>query len=306
MKGLSRKIAFAGAFLILICNSAVHAFAAGALGKVPPAVFNISHRGASGYAPEHTLASYDMGQRMQGDFIEIDLQMTKDGELVALHDESLDRTTNGKGLVKELNVADLKKLDAGSWFNEAYPERAKLEYMGLQVPTLPEILERFGTDAKFFIETKSPEDYPGMEEKLIETLYEYNLIGDQLPFDKIMIQSFSVESLKKIHEMDDSIPLIQLLSYYSPAVITDLEIDKIKEYASGVGMHFTSISPGYVKKVKDSGLLVIPYTVNEKEDMIMLLDWGVSGMFTNYPDRLADVIKLRTGKGSINTETAGS
>ncbi len=85
--------------------------------------------------------------------------------------------------------------------------------------------------------------------------------------------------------------MIQLLSYYAPAVITDKEVKKIKEYAVGVVMHYTAISPSYVKKAKDARLLVLPYTVNEKENMKMLLDWGVDGMFTNYPDRLNEVIK---------------
>ncbi|WLR57034.1 glycerophosphodiester phosphodiesterase [Mesobacillus subterraneus] len=255
---------------------------------------NISHRGASGHAPEHTLQAYELGNVMNGDYIEIDLQMTKDGELIALHDETIDRTTEEKGLVKNLTLREIKKLDAGSWFNVAFPEKMSTEYSGLKIPTLREVLDRFGPDSKFFIETKSPEVYPGMEEKLINILNEYNLIGVHQTFDNVIVQSFSVESLRKVHEIDDSIPLVQLLSYYAPAVITDTEVSKIKEYAVGVGLHYTAVSPGYIKKINDSGLMVFPYTVNEKEDMNMLLDWGVTGMFTNYPDRLNEVIHSRT------------
>jgi glycerophosphoryl diester phosphodiesterase len=257
---------------------------------------NISHRGASGHAPEHTLAAYELGKIMKGDYIEIDLQMTKDGELIAMHDETIDRTTDGTGLIKEFTLEELKSFDAGSWFNEAYPDKAKPEYMGLEVPTLREVIDRFGVEANFFIETKSPEMYPGLEEKLVEILYEYDLVGEQKQTGKVIIQSFSAESLKKVRLLDDSIPLVQLLSYYAPAVITNEEVIKIKEYASGIGMHFTAISPGYVKKVRDSGLLIYPYTVNEKEDMEMLLDWGVTGMFTNYPDRLQEIILKRKAK----------
>lgn len=257
---------------------------------------NISHRGASGHAPEHTLAAYELGEIMKSDYIEIDLQMTKDGELIAMHDETIDRTTDGTGPIKEYTLEELKSFDAGSWFNEAYPDKAKPEFMGLEVPTLREVIDRFGVEANFFIETKSPEVYPGLEEKLVEILYEYNLVGEQQGSGKVIIQSFSAESLKKIRQLDDSIPLVQLLSYYAPAVITNDEVTKIKEYASGIGMHFTAINPGYVKKVRDSGLLIYPYTVNEKEDMEMLLSWGVTGMFTNYPDRLQEVILKRKAK----------
>lgn len=262
---------------------------------------NISHRGASGHAPEHTFPSYELGMALNGDYIEIDLQMTRDGELIALHDETIDRTTGKKGMVKDLTLEEIKRLDAGSWFNEAFPDKAKTEFKGLQIPTLREVLDQFGSDSKLFIETKSPDVYPGMEEKLLDVLNEYQLIGAGSEADNVIIQSFSAESLRKIHAMNESIPLIQLLSYYAPATITDSEIKKLKEYAVGVGMHFTAANPAYIKKISDSGLLIIPYTVNEKEDMELLLDWGVNGMFTNYPDRLDEVIRGRIEKRMIHS-----
>lgn len=106
-------------------------------------MLDIAHRGASGYAPEHTLTSYKMGDRMHGDYIEIDLQMTKDGKLIAMHDETVDRTTDGTGKVKDFTLEQIKQLDAGSWFNEKYPQYANPRYEGLQVPTLEEIFKTF-------------------------------------------------------------------------------------------------------------------------------------------------------------------
>ncbi|PLR92851.1 glycerophosphodiester phosphodiesterase [Bacillus sp. T33-2] len=262
----------------------------------PKQILNVSHRGASGYAPEHTIPAYELGERMKGDYIEIDLQMTKDGELIAMHDETLDRTTNGTGLVKNYTLAEIKQLDAGSWFNEAYPEFAKPEYAGLQVPTLQEVIERFGRGERYYIETKSPEVYPGMEEKLLEILREYKLIGKNAASSKVLIQSFSPESLLKVHEMDPTIPLVQLLWYTGPAVISDAELEAVKKYAIGVGMNFNMIDQAYVQKVRQHGLLIHPYTVNEQADMRKLLDWGVTGMFTNYPDRLHQVIKEKKFK----------
>ncbi|MCM3121767.1 glycerophosphodiester phosphodiesterase [Mesobacillus sp. AQ2] len=253
-------------------------------------ILNVAHRGASGYAPEHTLTSYELGEKMKGDYIEVDLQMTKDGQLIAMHDETLDRTTNGTGLVKDYTLDEIKKLDAGSWFNEKYPDYAKEEYAGLKVPTLEEVIQKFGKDARYYIETKSPEVYPGMEEKLLEILEEYKLTGVNAPSSKVLIQSFSPESLKKIHDLNPDIPLIQLLWYDETAAITDAELEEYKTYSIGLGMNFNRIDEAYVQKVREYNLLIHPYTVNEKEDMRKLLDWGVTGMFTNFPDRLQEVL----------------
>ncbi|MDO6657730.1 glycerophosphodiester phosphodiesterase [Anaerobacillus sp. 1_MG-2023] len=253
-------------------------------------LLNVAHRGASGHAPEHTLVSYKLGDEMKGDYIEIDLQMTKDGKLIAMHDELVDRTTNGTGLVKDYTLEQLKELDAGSWFNEKYPEKANPAYKGLQVPTLEQVLQTFGKDARYYIETKSPEVYPGMEEELLRILNKYNLTGVNERSSKVLIQSFSQESLLKMHKLDPNLPLIQLISYKEPATISEGELQELTEYAVGVGMSASKIDETYVQKVRSAGLLIHPYTVNEKEQMTRLLDWGVTGMFTNYPDLLSDVL----------------
>lgn len=249
-------------------------------------IVNVSHRGASGYAPEHTLVSYQMGEKMHGDYIEIDLQMTKDGQLIAMHDEKLDRTTNGTGLVKDYTLAEIKQLDAGSWFNEKYPESANPNYEGLQVPTLEEVFKKFGKNASYYIETKSPETYPGMEKELLRLIDKYDINKKSL-----LIQSFSPQSLKIMNELDPSVKLVQLISYKNYAVITDDEIAAIKEYAMGVGPNHTYLNEEYVQKVVNSGLELHPYTVNDKDRMKQLIDWGVTGMFTNFPDKLHEVKK---------------
>lgn len=249
---------------------------------------NVSHRGASGYAPEHTITSYQMGEKMHGDYIEIDLQMTKDGQLIAMHDEKVDRTTDGTGPVKDYTLEQIKQLDAGSWFNEKYPEYAEPEYEGLQVPTLEEVFQKFGKNASYYIETKSPNIYPGMEKELLRLVDKYDINKKTL-----LVQSFSADSLKIMNELDPSVKLIQLLSYKANpgAVITDAEIAEIKKYAIGVGPNHTYLNEEYIQKVVNSGLEIHPYTVNEKERMQQLIDWGVTGMFTNFPDRLHEVKK---------------
>jgi glycerophosphoryl diester phosphodiesterase len=251
-------------------------------------ILNVAHRGASGYAPEHTLTSYKMGEQMHGDYIEVDLQMTKDGELIAMHDETLDRTTNGTGQVKDYTLEEIKELDAGSWFNEKYPEKANLEYEGLKVPTLEEVFQTFGKNANYYIETKSPEVYPGMEEKLADLVDEYGINKDTL-----LVQSFSSASLLKMNEIDPSIKLVQLMWYTSPAAISDAEVEAIKQYAVGIGPNSAMIDKEYVQKTVQNGLEIHPYTVNEKEEMQKLIEWGVTGMFTNFPDLLNEVKKGR-------------
>lgn len=287
-------IAFLSAGVIMQAAAPVSLAAASVQSKLPSPetkIITAAHRGASGYAPEHTLLSYEMGEKMKGDYIEVDLQMTKDGELIAMHDEKVDRTTNGTGFVKDMTLAEIKQLNAGSWFNEKYPQYAKPEYEGLQVPTLEEVFEKFGRGAKYYIETKSPNVYPGMEEKLLELLEKYKLTGENDRSSHVLIQSFSPDSLKKIHEMDPDLPLVQLKSYQTPASITDEELENIKQYAIGIGPNFTKIDKAYVQKVREHNLLIHPYTINEKEDMRKALEWGVTGLFTNFPDRFNEVIQ---------------
>lgn len=158
----------------------------------------IGHRGASGYAPEHTIESYQLAKRMGADYLEIDLQETKDGILVAMHDSKVDRTTDKTGFVKEYTLKELKKLDAGSWFNEENPDKANENYKGLQVPTLEEVFNEFGDHENYYIEIKSPEENKGIEKKLITILEKHHLIGNQSSNGKVIIQSFSEESLKNI------------------------------------------------------------------------------------------------------------
>ncbi|MGG3521225.1 glycerophosphodiester phosphodiesterase [Bacillus pseudomycoides] len=253
-------------------------------------VITIAHRGASAYAPEHTISAYKLGQQFKGDYIEIDLQMTKDGHLIAMHDNTLNRTTNGSGLVKNHTLEEIKRLDAGSFFNKKHPKLSKEEFKDVKVPTLEEIIETFGHDARYYIETKSPEDYLGMEEKLLEILNRYQLSDPAIVKEKIIIQSFSTESLKKIHSLNSSIPLVQLLTHKKAVRLTNEDLKAYKTYCVGLGMNYTYMNATDVPKIQKQGLEVHPFTIDKEEDMKKMIEWGVNGMFTNYPDRLQHVI----------------
>lgn len=257
----------------------------------PNRIINIAHRGASGHAPEHTLVSYETSEEMTGDYLEIDLQMTKDGTLIAMHDSELSRTTDGDGLVKEHTIDEIKVLDAGTWFNEENPQLAQPVFNQLEVPTLDDILEEFGTDANYYIEIKTPEEYPEMVEELVSTLDDHHLIGADVTEGQVIIQSFSEASLLEVKEVEPSLPLIQLISYEGKANISREELAHLNEYAVGIGVNYKQLNEQYVQKVRAADLLLHPYTVNEKKDMSRLIKWGVTGMFTDYPDRLDEVSK---------------
>lgn len=253
-------------------------------------VLAVGHRGASGYAPEHTIASYDLALQLGADYIEQDLQLTKDGVLVALHDPTLNRTARGDaanctGLVIEKTLAQIKTCDVGSWFNAAFPQYAKPEYVGLRIPTLEEVFERYRHSANYYIETKNPDEAPLMEEKLLAMLDKFNLRGNAVRRNQVLIQSFSAASLQKIHGLDAELPLIQLYSGMPSATIR-ATLDQVKQYAVGIGPSQGSVDAALVAAAHERCLDIHPYTVNDPTAMANLIALGVDGMFTNFPDRL--------------------
>src|SRR5262249_31594300 len=141
--------------------------------------------------------------------------------------------TDCKGPVIEKTLAQIKTCDVGSWFNETYPQYARPEYAGARIPTLEEIFQRYGLAANYYIETKNPEDAPGMEEKLLQLLTQYRLRGAGARRNQVLVQSFSEASLRKIHGLDPSIPLIQLTGGGSATLRASL--DRVKTYAIGIG-----------------------------------------------------------------------
>ncbi|WP_204174309.1 MULTISPECIES: glycerophosphodiester phosphodiesterase [unclassified Staphylococcus] len=248
---------------------------------------SIAHRGASGYAPEHTFYAYDKAHKeFNADYIELDLQMTKDGNLIAMHDEDVERTTGHKGRVEDYTTKELKQMDVGSWFNKKYPKYAKKEYKGAKIPTLEEILDRYGDNANYYIETKSPDVYPGMEEKLLHSLEKHNLLSDQkLNKGQVVIQSFSQESLLKVANMNNQIPLVQLVDENKLSTFTSEDLKFISSYAIGVGPDYSDLDEQMVQKLHNYNLKVHPYTVNTEKDMQQMLNIGVDGVFSNYIDK---------------------
>jgi glycerophosphoryl diester phosphodiesterase len=256
----------------------------------PPSATVIAHRGASAYAPEHTFAAYDLALDQGADYIEQDLQMTADGVLVVLHDDTLDRTARGPadsctGAVSSKTLAQLQACDVGSWFNEANPDLADPSFVGLRIPTMAEILERYGPEVRYYVETKSPEAQPGMEEALLALLDEAGLAGPSARPYQVLVQSFSPESLRRLHSLRPELPLVQLL----PIPVEDAMLDDIRGYAVAIGPSSNLVDEAVVAAAHDRCLDVHPYTVDDPAEMARLLDAGVDGMFTNVPDRLLEL-----------------
>lgn len=252
-----------------------------------PAV--IAHRGASYAAPEHTFAAYDLALSQGADYIEQDVQRTADGVLVVLHDLTLDRTARGSaenctGPVAGKTLAQVKTCDAGSWFNAANPLLARAEYGGTRIPTLREVLGRYSARARFYIEIKDPEQYPGIEEDLLKTLRDAGVTpGGTVGRPTVYLQSFSAITLQRIKAVAPAWPLVQLIGRENSGNISSM-LGLIREYAVGIGPQKASVTPELVEAAHGSCLLVHPYTVDDPAEMSALLALGVDGIFTNRTD----------------------
>lgn len=266
----------------------------------------IAHRGASFAAPEHTIAAYELAISQGADFIEQDIARSKDGVLVVIHDPSLDRTARGPvadctGAVSDKTVEQLKRCDFGSWFNDAYPERASPAYLGLRIQTLDEVLERFIGRAGFYIEIKNPERYPGIEQELVTLLRSHSFIragGQDVP---VFVQSFSAESLELMHALDRSIPLIQLLGDEEVPDIPG-RLDAIGRYAIGIAPRSNRVTHQLLVYAEIKCLLVHPYGAESEAEVQSLLRGRVAGLFTDRPDALRASVRgyetFATGRGS--------
>ena len=299
----------------------------------------IAHRGASGYAPEHTLAGYQLAIEQGADFVEQDLQLTKDGVLICLHDPDLERTTNvaktfpGRATLRDafetgtpkrgyytvdFTLAEIKRLDAGSWFNRANPFAASPSYVGQRVPTLDETAKFVGKRAGLYIELKHVPYYKALgfdsAEKLASVL-KANGFGQPGQRERIFIQSFYKDGLLRMLEVDSGYARVQLLPMedagrpVDSARVTPALAAEIAGYAKGVGPSKNLLkSADDVATFHKAGLLIHPYTfrgstsanarrpldeaqpngstvrANIIADIQQFVGYGIDGGFTDYPE----------------------
>lgn len=267
----------------------------------------IAHRGASADAPEHTFAAYDRAVEQGANFIEQDLQMTADGQLVVLHDPVLDRTARGPvgsctGPVAEKTLAQLGECDVGSWFNEAYPDRADPGFVGQRIPTMAEVLDRYGDDVRYYIELKTTGVGAGMEQPLLEVLDAAGLQEGGPGRPPVIVQSFGPDVLRTVHALRPELPLVLLLrSSGGPVDVATL--DDARQYASAVGPPFVAVDAALVAAAHERCLDVHPYTVDDPVEMTRLLDIGVDGIFTNTPAALRSAVEGRTAIAPTCTDS---
>ncbi|MFE9447595.1 glycerophosphodiester phosphodiesterase [Streptomyces sp. NPDC006739] len=244
----------------------------------------IAHRGASAYAPENTLASIDRAARMGFSWVENDVQRTKDGELVVIHDDSLARTTNVEDVfpgrapwkVKDFTAAEIARLDAGSWFSP--------RYAGTRVPTLAQYMRRVDHNhEKLLLEIKNPELYPGIERQTLALLGNQGWL-DRRHLGRLIVQSFSADSVRIVHGLK---PCVTTAFLGRPSVV---QLPGYARFTDLINPSFGSISASYVSAVHglkgphDKPLGVFAWTVNDAATARRAADEGVDGVISNRPD----------------------
>jgi glycerophosphoryl diester phosphodiesterase len=270
----------------------------------------IGHRGASGYAPEHTLASYRLAMAQKVDFVEPDLALSKDGVLICLHDDTLERTTNiaevfpdrasttyttrapGKHWVaNDFTIAEIKTLDAGKWF--------KPEFAGQKIVTFQEMIDLVRGHAGLYPELKSPEFYKSrnidMEQIFVGVIKKNGLENpESLKTTPIIIQSFDETAVRRVAVDLPTIPRVFLTS--SADDVTDARLAELAKFATGIAPEKRVIAehPDMVARAHKAGLTVTSWTFSATEKTTypnvtaemshFLYDLGIDALFTNNPD----------------------
>ena len=245
----------------------------------------IAHRGASGTAPENTLASIKLALEMHVDMIEIDIHLSKDSIPVVIHDETLNRTTNGKGKVKDFSVKELKKLDAGKWFSD--------KYINEEIPTLEEVIELTKGKCILLIEIKNGSSiYPNIEKITL------NIIKNKNAQNDCIIQSFDDEVTRNLEKQNCTIQLQKLVTgnlRFIPFHLVDTKIKfgSIYKYknVSAINPNLNYVNKDVVNKIHTAGQKIFCWTVNKNKDMIRMIECGVDGIITNYPEKLIEILK---------------
>lgn len=242
-----------------------------------PRPFTLAHRGAAALAPENTLASITTALELGADYTEIDVRQTRDERLVVIHDEAVDRTTNGTGAVGDLTFEALQRLDAGSWY---YPNGMKSlwELSRLRVPTLEAVLGMVRGPTGICIELKQPHLYPGMEQRVLDSLASAGMLEGQ-ESRRVILQSFSVGTMRLLELLAPQLSRFQLIPPHRE--LTEQDLTEISGYATGVGLHRKSVTREFVKAAHVRNLRVHAFTVNSPLEMRSLLSTGVDGIISD-------------------------
>lgn len=222
----------------------------------------IGHRGAKGYEPENTLVSFQKALDMQADGIELDVHLSADGELMVIHDETIDRTTNGKGLVNKLSLRELKTFRIDSKHT---------------IPTLTEVFDLVNQDCFINIELKSYDT----AEKATSLIEKYVLKKDW-KYDRFLVSSFDWNALQQVSFLNNKIPI---------GVLTETDLDLAQAFAKfiqakSIHPHFHLLTKENTAQMQEKGFEVFPWTVNETEDIQKIKTFNINGIITDFPNRI--------------------
>ncbi|GAA1686597.1 glycerophosphodiester phosphodiesterase [Streptomyces yatensis] len=250
----------------------------------------VAHRGASAYAPENTLAAVDAADDLGIDWVENDVQRTRDGELIVMHDTTLSRTTDVEQVfpdrapwnISDFTLDEIEKLDAGSWFGP--------EFQGETVPTLEEYMDRVSDNhQKLLMELKAPERYPGIEGQTLRELRREGWL-DHRHKRRLIIQSFSADSVRTVHRLRPDVKT----GFLGTPTVADLP--EYAEFSDQINPSYTTIDAGYVAAVRSvdgahgKPLEVYTWTVNDGPSAVSVAGMGVNGIITNKPDVVRDAL----------------
>jgi glycerophosphoryl diester phosphodiesterase len=271
-------------------------------GERPGEPVVVAHRGASAYAPENTLAAVDMAAELDIKWVETDVQRTRDGKLVVIHDDTLKRTTDVEKVfpgrapwkVFDFTAAEIARLDAGSWFGR--------EYAGERVPTLTQYLRRVALHRQsLLLEIKAPELYPGIEKEALRTLRKKGWLSPSYVKDRLIVQSFDADSVRTVHALR---PDVKTSFLGTPPVA---ELRKYAKFADQINPTHTSITKKYVTEIHrlkgahHKPLKVFTWTVNDAATAVRVQSYGVDGIISNRPDVVRDATRV----GNLVRTTAG-
>jgi len=240
----------------------------------------IAHRGFSGRAPENTLSAIRLAIDAGADMVELDFQASSDGAVVCFHDDSLDRTTDGTGLVSQTPLEKLQRLDAGAWFSPRFQDE--------RIPTLAEVLDEVKDRILLNAEIKGPAISRSIEGGIAKRVAE--LIADHDMRDQVVVSSFSPLILEQMRTSDPQITTASLFDEKLPKTAIPSEL--IAAVGSrGLNLDRKRVDPELVESCLDSGIPLGVYTVDRRRDMKRFVEMGVHAIFTNHPDRLLDVLR---------------
>jgi glycerophosphoryl diester phosphodiesterase len=229
-----------------------------------------AHRGFSGKYPENTMLAFQKAYDVGIDGIELDVQMTKDGEIVVIHDERVDRTTNGIGYVKDFLYKQLRLFDAGSWFHGRFAHQ--------RIPALIEVLEWVkDLDKKIMINIELKNniiDYPHLEEKLLKIIEQFQLEK------QVILSSFNMHSMLKVRQLHSTIDIGTLFEGVHESAIQSTKL--VNAQAIHGDLPFVLSSEG--KKAITEGIKLRVYTVNDAKSVPMLRNAKISAIMTDFPN----------------------